>query len=264
MLTREQKEAFQEHGFVRLPGVFSRAEAARMEDRLWAALQRKHGVERTDPSTWKVPLGLGLQSLRTHVVFEPIGGPILVGAIDDLVGAGRWEKPKHWGQLLVSFPTAGETWDVPDGNWHTDFPYFLPADRVVGVLVFSFVGEVSPQSGGTLVVAGSHRVVARFIQANPRFRKVKMKVARQALMHSDPWLKALAMGGEAERIERFMECGHAIADIPVRVAELSGEPGDVVIGHPWLLHTGGPNCGDRPRFMRVQRIRLRRAGDESG
>jgi hypothetical protein len=83
-------------------------------------------------------------------------------------------------------------------------------------------------------------------------------------MHSDPWLKALAMGGEAERIERFMECGHAIADIPLRVAELSGEPGDVVIGHPWLLHTGGPNCGDRPRFMRVQRIRLRRAGDESG
>ena len=42
----------------------------------------------------------------------------------------------------------------------------------------------------------------------------------------------------------------------MRVVELTGEAGDVVIGHPWLLHAGAPNCGAAPRLMRVQRVRL--------
>ena len=122
--------------------------------------------------------------------------------------------------------------------------------------MFSFVGEVPPRTGGTLVIAGSHKLVGRFVDANPHLRKVKMKLARRALMNSDPWLKALCAESEEEdRTGRFMATEHVIADIPVRVVELIGEPGDVVIGHPWLLHSGWPNHGDRPRFMRVQRIR---------
>ncbi|MEN8183850.1 MAG: phytanoyl-CoA dioxygenase family protein [Myxococcota bacterium] len=249
-----QRSEFDERGFVRLRHVFSRAEAAAMEERLWASLNRKHGVRRDDPSSWKIPLGAGLRPLRTHAVFRPIGGPAVLGALDELIGEGRWQEPKHWGQFLVSFPVAEG--DFSRSNWHTDFPYFLPRDRVVGALVFSFVGEVPSGTGGTLVIAGSHKVVGRFVGANPHLRKVKMKVARQALMNSDPWLKAL--GAEADEegwVGRFMAREHAIADIPVRVVELTGEPGDVVIGHPWLLHTPSPNRGDRPRFMRVQRIR---------
>jgi hypothetical protein len=42
----------------------------------------------------------------------------------------------------------------------------------------------------------------------------------------------------------------------VRVVELAAGAGDVVIGHPWLLHAGAPNCGAAPRIMRVQRVRL--------
>ena len=94
-----------------------------MEERLWATLNRKHGVCRDDPGSWKIPLGAGLQSLRSHSSFTPIGGPTLLGALDDLMGKGRWQEPKHWGQFLVSFP-------VPEGGsnrfraiWHTDFPY---------------------------------------------------------------------------------------------------------------------------------------------
>ncbi len=227
-----------------------------MEERLWATLNRKHGVCRDDPSSWEIPLGAGLQPLRTHAVFRPIGGPAVLSALDDLIGEGRWEEPKHWGQFLVSFPVAEGGFNGSRAIWHTDFPYFLPADRVVGALVFSFVGEVPARTGGTLVLAGSPRVVGRFVGANPHLRKVKMKVARQALMNSDPWLKALcAESDEEDWAGRFMATEHAIADIPVRVVELTGEPGDVVIGHPWLLHTPSPNHGDRPRFMRVQRIR---------
>jgi hypothetical protein len=45
-----------------------------------------------------------------------------------------------------------------------------------------------------------------------------------------------------------------VGDLPVRVTELTGEAGDVIVGHPWLVHSPATNCSDRPRFMRVQRI----------
>lgn len=227
-----------------------------MEERVWATLERKHGVRRDDPSSWKIPLGTGLQPLRRHAVFEPIGGPALHGALDDLIGEGRWEEPKHWGQFLVSFPVTEDGVNRSRAIWHTDFPYSLPADRVVGALVFSFVSEVPARTGGTLVIAGSHEVVGRYIGANPRLRKVKMKVARQALMNSDPWLKALRDESEGQDwAGRPTTAEHAIDGIPLAVVELTGEPGDVVVGHPWLIHSPSLNLGDRPRFMRVQRIR---------
>ena len=258
MLSLEQHQEFNERGFVRLRGAFSPAEAARMEDRLWNALGHKHGVCRDDRATWQIPLGAGLQRMRTERVFDAIGGPALVGALDDLVGAERWAPPKHWGQWLVTFPTDGEAWSVPTRIWHTDFPYWMPTDRVAGVLVFSFLTEVPVRCGATLAIAGSPRLIRRFIEARPKLRQAKMKVARHALFASDPWLKALVSKDDPTgRVERFMTAGHAIEDIPVQVAELTGEPGDVILGHPWLLHCGAPNRGDQPRFMRVQRIRER-------
>ena len=106
-----------------------------------------------------------------------------------------------------------------------------------------------------MVVAGSHRVVARFLEARPHLRRAKMKVVRKALLASDGWFKALGSpAGEPDRSARLMHAGHEIGGIPVRVAELTGEPGDMIVGHPWLLHAIARNCGDKPRFMCVQRI----------
>lgn len=83
-----------------------------------------------------------------------------------------------------------------------------------------------------------------------------MKVVRRALLASDPWLAALGAESADEARDRSPDAReHVVGDVPVRIVELIGEPGDVVIGHPWLLHTPAPNRGDRPRFARVQRIR---------
>lgn len=269
MLTSEQQQEFHETGFVRIRGAFSCEQAALMEDRLWDVLRSKHGVQRDDPATWQIPLAVGLQKIRTEKVFDPIGGPAMTEALDGLIGRERWEPPKHWGQFLVTFPVQGEQWAVPTRIWHTDFPYWVPPDRVSGVVAFSFLSKVPARSGGTLVIAGSPRVVERFIQERPKLRRAKMKVARHALFATDPWLsdlieknrpngRAADPGDEADsRADRLMQAGHAIDGMPVHVAELTGEPGDVILGHPWLLHCPGPNCGDQPRFMRVQRIRAR-------
>ena len=121
---------------------------------------------------------------------------------------------------------------------------------------FTFIGTVPARSGSTLVVAGSHHVIGRFIAAKPHLRKAKMKVTRRGLMQSDPWLGALETDSHrADWVDHLDGRTHTIADQPLAVVELTGEPGDVVVGHPWLLHSATPNCGDQPRFMRVQRIR---------
>ena len=52
----------------------------------------------------------------------------------------------------------------------------------------------------------------------------------------------------------MLGAAHTLGDVPIEVVELTGEAGDVIVGHPLLPHTPAPNCGDRPRFMRVQRI----------
>jgi hypothetical protein len=74
-------------------------------------------------------------------------------------------------------------------------------------------------------------------------------------MRSDPWLAALAAEENAGRLALDgLFRAREVAGVPVEVVELCGEAGDVVIGHPWLLHRAAPNRGERPRFMRVQRV----------
>lgn len=261
MWTHEQHTAFAEQGFVRISGAFSRDEAAAMEAQVWDALARKYGAGADDPATWSRGSASGLQSLKQHPVFAPIGSAATREALDAVLGRGGWKRPRDWGQFLVSFPTSGG-WTVPTG-WHTDFDFQASGEAVGGAMVFSFLADVAPGGGGTAVLAGSHRLIHRFVTTQAPALIANMARCRVAFMRSDPWLAALASDGEdIGRVERFMAQEHRIAGIPVRVHELTGNAGDVILGHPWLLHSVAPNAGDRPRFMCVQRIRL--AGDGAG
>jgi ectoine hydroxylase-related dioxygenase (phytanoyl-CoA dioxygenase family) len=127
--------------------------------------------------------------------------------------------------------------------------------------VFSYLSDVPPGGGGTLAVAGSHRAIGRFLAERPQLTRCPMRDARHALMQSDPWLAALAEQESPGEVDlgalatRGQVCGEA-----VQVVELDGAAGDVVIGHPWLLHRGAPNRGTAPRMMRVQRVLLTRGG----
>jgi len=43
-----------------------------------------------------------------------------------------------------------------------------------------------------------------------------------------------------------------VEGVPLRVVELTGEPGDMVFCHPLIVHCVAPNRGQRPRFMRIK------------
>jgi hypothetical protein len=52
----------------------------------------------------------------------------------------------------------------------------------------------------------------------------------------------------------FMDRDHDVGGITMRVTELTGQPGDVVLTHPWVLHCHAPNTGGYPRMMMTKNL----------
>jgi DNA invertase Pin-like site-specific DNA recombinase len=113
--------------------------------------------------------------------------------------------------------------------------------------------EVRPRGGGTLVITGSHRVVARYAASLPPRQPYEGHLLVRYLRRDD-WFRALSRPGDADpgQAARFMDRDHDAGGIAVRVAELTGQPGDVVLTHPWVLHSGSCNTGSRWCGARVR------------
>ena len=246
MVSVDELETFARDGLMRFPGAID--DAADVADRVWAHLAGR-GIERDDPTTW--PEGAVHQ---LHGIGSSPGQERgYARALDAVLGAGRWKGNKRGGQVAVTFPTPGP-WTLPTRTWHADAPYTEPLEPLGGALLFAFIEPVEAGSGGTLVLAGSHRAAARFAAARATVRTDKMATTRKAFFRSHEWLHALVRD-EAEpttRLERF-SAEADIAGLPMRVIELTGEPGDIVVAHPLMVHCVAPNCGDSPRMMRIMR-----------
>jgi len=196
MLTPEQRRSFEQDGLVRLLGAFSTEEARLMEQRVWSALRRRYGADPEDATSWPSAAATGLQDMKNHTVFDPIGGPTTQAALDDLIGADSWVTPKNWGQFLVGFPDETKPWTIPSRGWHTDFPYRLPSalratERTFGALLFAYLSDVPERAGATVAVAGSHRFIARWVADRRPKALSKMKVVRRAILDSGPWFREL-------------------------------------------------------------------------
>ncbi len=253
MLDDQQREQFARDGFVRIPDAF---DPAGMAERVWQYLAPR-GIDRGDPSTWPPDTVHHLQKLRPSPAFAAIGSATTISAVDSLLGAGAWARPKHWGQFLVTFPSPGP-WVLPHRVWHADTSYLEPGEPPRGVLLFSYLDRVGPGAGGTLLLAGSHRLVPRFVAGRPALGKEPSSQSREAFFRSHRWLTDLVSEEDAAvtdpvvRRERFMT-ETDLDGVAVRVVDLTGEPGDIVLQHRLVAHCAAPNCSDRARLMRVSR-----------
>jgi hypothetical protein len=64
------------------------------------------------------------------------------------------------------------------------------------------------------------------------------------------WMKELCSFDPAiDRVSRFMKSTTTLEDVDVRVVELTGDPGDVYLVHPLMLHASSPNCLAIPRMV---------------
>jgi hypothetical protein len=248
--------AFDRDGFVRLPAAFPREAAIAMQAEWWAELAALCGARRDDASTWR-PRQLDLKGPKRAASQRAIETAHLKGAIDALIGADAWDWPKDWGRPIVTFPSGAphEAWDVPQG-WHWDGRSDWNVPRLTTLFVVACVGEMLSGGGATVVVAGSHRVVAERYDPLPADRRALGETwRRDRLMRDHPWFAQLSghAPGPADRIGAFMG-----ADGPLRVVELTGEPGDVYVCHPLLIHSPAPNCRDQPRMVRIKQQLLSR------
>ena len=107
-----------------------------------------------------------------------------------------------------------------------------------------------------MIVEGSHRLLRHFASSLPPDEGPSdhQSVRRRFLRH-DPWLRALtgAAASPSDRTDFFMREREASSG-SLRVVEMTGEPGDVILCHPLMLHVAAQNAGAIPRFMRSQRI----------
>lgn len=85
VLTEEQVERFVDEGFLHVPEAFPRAVA----DECRAILWRKTGPDPEDPTTWTQPV-VRIDGCADEPFRAAANTPRLHGALDQLVGPGRW------------------------------------------------------------------------------------------------------------------------------------------------------------------------------
>ena len=220
-----------------------------MSDVVWSYAERKVGVRRDDRSTWPADfLPLSWKGVRRNRAFDvAVDNVAVTGALDAIFDVGGWQRPKPGAQVLFNLPVTGP-WALPDG-WHMDCGFERPSWPVFAVKLFAFFGEVGPEGGGTMLLPGSHRLVERYrstFDAPPSGGKVNW----HPFLRRHPPLGDLLRGAAQPDLGRSMVGErYEIGDVPVDVVELTGAPGDVVITHLHVFHTGSPNTSDTPRQM---------------
>lgn len=252
--TRQVLE-FEETGLLRLPGALPRGDTYAMCQRLWAEIERKYGFRCGAPETWRPGPVHGLQALERAGAFAAMGSPAVCGALDRILAPSKWALPPRWGQPLVNFPSGPSVWNVPHRNWHIDAggsDVTAPLDQVI---VFAFLDEVPPRSGGTVVVSGSHRLVRKLAESTDDPSAIRSADVTKLLARFHPWLSELwSRQRGTEEIPRLMEDGATVDGVPLKVMELTGMQGDVTIMHPCALHAPAKNCGREPRLVLRQGI----------
>lgn len=254
-------QRFERDGYVVVRQAFSRADGLAMEGRWWSELEDAHNIRRDDRSSWRQIPG-DLKAAKRDPIQTTMLTERVRGIFDDLLGRGAWSPPKDLGRAVVTFPEPG-TWQVPTRVWHFDNPCEPHLDQPRGLFVVSFIGSVAPRSGGTLILSGSPRLLIeqeRRIPADERRDPAVKPWDRFGRSH--PWLMALTgkAPSPADRIADFMNSETVVEGVPLRVVELTGEPGDMVFCHPLIVHCAAPNRGAWPRFMRIKQQFLTREG----
>ena len=220
VLSRDELEQFIECGHCRVDGAFTTAAAELACSRIWERMEEKRGVRRDDPQTWPELCDIEEQVHAPEVL--ACFTDRLAGAIEQLLGPGRWTGRRTWGFWPVNFGwrrnqryhIATEGWHV-DGNW---FTHTLDCPRQ-GLLVIGLFTDIGQRGGGTILAEGSHRRTARVLASHP-----------EGLHHRRLFELVLA-----EPLGSFHE--------------VTGAAGDVVLAHPFLFHNRGVKHAGPPRII---------------
>lgn len=218
VLKPSEAEQFMELGHFLLRDAFPASAAAEVRQILWDFM----GLKPDDPSGWTKAVN--------HLKHNIEGGPVprvysqrVMDAFDDVMGAGRHKKNNALGWWPVSFPGFDKPpWTPPTAGWHVDgiqFHHHIdePTQGLLPIFIFS---EIGPGDGGTALAEKSHIITAR------------------VLKDAEP--AGLDIGELCKRVN---------AHPRGNVIEANGNPGDVILLHPFMAHARSNNTGKNVRFI---------------
>jgi hypothetical protein len=220
-LTSDQIDHFMKYGYLRLPHAFSVDKAASWISNVWTRL----GYDLNDKSTW-----LRERINMPNHTFEPVRtfSPIAWGAICELLGG---EHPvddisTKWSDGLIvnlGAPEWEDNWQHTKDleGWHVDgdfFVHFLDS-REQALLVILVFTEILPRGGGTMIAPDGIGMIAKHLYDHPEG----------------------VMPGRFDPLEKIKQCSEFY--------EITGSPRDVVLMHPFMLHSASRNSLRIPRII---------------
>jgi hypothetical protein len=255
ILTPGQLDEFNRRGVLRVPRVFSTDRVRRAREHVQRRLARL-GLWRNGawllgsmprpqwPATaLKSSKAIGNRHPDVEALLEE---PALLSTVEALLGGRGFERSVYKRpQILFTLPNA-DKWAVPT-HWHVDVPR-LASGRQPGIQVFTFLDTVESRGGGTLVIAGSHRMLN-----DGRFLKVK---DLRELLCREAFFRELFSEAPTTLEDRRRLPGQVVTvgEVTLEVLELTGSPGDAYFTDLRVLHTGAPNARDYPRMMATHRF----------
>jgi hypothetical protein len=251
-LTSEQHEEFDHRGVLRLPEFLRRADIDEMADRLWNDLEERYGLRRDRAESWSVSAPAQFQNLTRSGAFAALASPKLFALADALLGVGAWDEPQHWGRPLVTFPTTTPV--LPRPPWHLDISGVEPLTPLPILRIFTFLENTATHGGGTLYVAGSHRFAIDIERLNGG--PVRSAQVRDRLKAEHPWFASLIATPTID-LPVLLNVEAQAGPYAVRLEEMTGAPGDLIVMHPAILHGTAHNALRRPRMMLTEWIRRR-------
>ncbi|KAI9909537.1 hypothetical protein PsorP6_014804 [Peronosclerospora sorghi] len=207
-------DAFIRDGFVVLRAAFLRSSAHTCRELLWHRLAND-GITK-DPSTWVERHGIAeLYSKEDHAVYGDMLSRRLTRAIDQLCGTNRWKR-FDLGWWMITFPVQAEPPWGAAGKWHVDgasYQHHVDS-KESGLVAIFLLSDIGPTEGGTALAVGSHKRVAKLLQ--------------QSEPHG---MKGGTLSYQARQLQGQ------------EIREVTGQAGDVVLLHPFLLHARSKNLG---------------------
>ena len=234
ILTEEQVQSFLDKGYLVVKGCFDKPFAQGWTDQAYDRL----GYKKEDPSTWETDIVWMDRQNRLPV--RELSAKAWDAICDVVGGEERIEdrvmeiESKHFTSIdtfewsdsfIVNFHRgADQPWQPPSaqvGGWHKDGSYFrhFLDSREQALLTIVLWSDIAHQGGGTFVAPDSVRHVAKFLAERPEGVKP----------------------GDIPREELIQQCQH--------FEEVTGETGDFIILHPFMLHASSQNVLGIPRFM---------------
>jgi hypothetical protein len=240
MFDADAVDDFNALGYLVVKNAFSKEVAAACKEELWNHIRESNGVNRLDHSTWKDIVKVGkvwnasdgypwselfsdklnaaIRTILSHPRGEVTGDtPLVSGKANNHCTIGEYGAG-WWTLLMPGF--AKEPWEV-DGNWHIDgyhYRHYL-FSKEVGLVAMMLFSDILPNGGGTAVAECSH-IVASQVLLEAGLRGCTGKELSQAVMN------------------------HSGA--VYNIVELTGECGDVILLHPFLLHARSKNLYGTP------------------